>query len=347
LLAPGLGGFAAALSAGRPDLLLLPGLVVLAGFWTFADNLARTLRRARPWDRTERHFAAALAFLVAVTATGPVLAAGWLRPLPAALPAHAALRSAHATAAVFGVVLGTILGALSQLVPMFTQAETTAAGESLDRAGSLAFPAGVAALAAGRLLGDPLLARAGGVVAAATILATAAVVAARLRGARAAWTTVHTRYAVAALSLVAWALATLPAWAVRPLSPATTFGAPAATHLLLVGGVGFVVLGTLYHVVPFVVWVHRYSDRLGLESVPAVDDLYDDRLAAADVAATAAGTATLVATEAASLPARVTVVGGSLLTVGFAAAAANLLLVVRRHGEHSVRWLLLGRLAGG
>jgi len=52
---------------------------------------------------------------------------------------------------------------------------------------------------------------------------------------------------------------------------------------------GFVVVGSLYHVVPFIVWLDRYADRVGLERVPAIDDLYDARVATVDLAATLGG----------------------------------------------------------
>jgi hypothetical protein len=103
---------------------------------------------------------------------------------------------------------------------------------------------------------------------------------------------------------------TLPAWLSDPLAPNATFGAPRASHLLLVGVVGFVVLGTLYHVVPFIVWVHRYSDQLGYEAVPMIDDLYSDRLAAVDLAFLGVGTGLLVATDLLSVPPLGSAVGG-------------------------------------
>ena len=161
------------------------------------------------------------------------------------------------------------------------------------------------------------------------------------------------RYAVAALAMGAWAVLTAPTWIVDPLAPGVTFGAP-GTQLLLLGAVGFVVLGTLYHVVPFIVWVHRYSDRLGLEPVPMIDDLYDDRVAAADFAALVAGVGTLAATDvlraaarrwqavALEVPSPVVDLAGAAVFLGALAFAGNLLLVVRRHGPQSIPGVLVG-----
>jgi len=149
------------------------------------------------------------------------------------------------------------------------------------------------------------------------------------------------RYAVAAAALAAWTVATGRAWLTDPLADATLLGP--TSHLLVFGVVGFVVIGTLYHVVPFVVWVHRYSDRLGFEPVPMVDDLYDDRLATADFCLVLVGAAGLVAVDLLELPSPLTVVAGTLATLGFALFAANLSLVVRRHSPHSVLEILLAR----
>ena len=135
--------------------------------------------------------------------------------------------------------------------------------------------------------------------------------------------------------------------AADPLNPAATFGAPGTTHLLLFGAVGFVVAGTLYHVVPFIVWVHRYSDRLGFEPVPMIDDLYDARLAAVDFAALSIGLGGLVAIELlpavglsptngwSATPAAV-VLAGLVSTVGVSVFAINLGLTVSRHSPGSV-----------
>jgi hypothetical protein len=49
--------------------------------------------------------------------------------------------------------------------------------------------------------------------------------------------------------------------------------------LLLLGWVGQIIVGQMYKITPFLTWLHRYADRVGREPVPALDDLYDRRLA--------------------------------------------------------------------
>jgi len=342
LVTAGVGGMAAAFATGAlPWVHALGGFAVL-GFWTFVYGLGRTLLAARPWDVTERHFAFALACFAVVPALGFALAMDYAVPLFGALPVgRTDVVAAHVTLAVFGIVLTTVVGALYQLATMFTQTDLHGVDTALRRVEAVAYPAGVLALATGRLLGSAPLARVGAVLVVVALAGFAVVLARRLVETEVAYNPMLARYAVAAVALAAWTVAAGRAWLVDPLADAALLGP--APHLLVFGVVGFVVTGTLYHVVPFVVWVHRYSDRLGFEPVPMVDDLYDDRLATADFSAALVGAAGLVAVELVELPSLVTATAGALATLGFVCFAANLSLVVSRHSPHSVRDILLTR----
>ncbi|WP_049936361.1 hypothetical protein [Haloplanus natans] len=335
LIAGGVGAFAAALLTNRLAALPAGGGLMLAGFWTFAYNVGRTLAAARPLDVTERHFAIALAFVVALTALGVVLAVGFVTPVFGAAVARPAAVATHATLAVFGAVLTTVFGALYQLVPMFGQTDLDALDRRLQRVETVAYPVGVVVLAAGRLLRSAPMARLGALLLLAGVLAFVVVLSRRLRDARAERTPMLVRYALLAPTLLCWALVTLPAWLHTPLAPAARFGAPGTTHLLAVIVV-LVLVGTLYHVVPFLVWLHRYADRLGVEAVPMIDDLYDDRLATVDLALVAGGGALLVVGEWTG-GGTVARVGGGGLAVGLAVFAANLSLVVWRHAPDALR----------
>ncbi|MFB6150545.1 MAG: hypothetical protein ABEJ40_01940 [Haloarculaceae archaeon] len=345
LVTAGVGGMAATMAAGRWGWIHAFGGLALLGFWTFAYNLGRTLGPARPWDVTERHFAFALALVVVVPVLGFALALDYSSPLFLDLPVtRTGVLGAHATLAVFGVVLGTVVGALYQLATMFTQTDLDAVDRGIQRVEAVGYPVGVLALAGGRLVANPAVARAGGLLVAASLLGVGVVLARRLVAAQVEWTPVLSRYAVVAVALAVWAPLAARTWLADPLSVTALLGGP-SFHLLALGVVGFVVCGTVYHVVPFIVWVHRYSDRIGYEQVPMVDDLYDGRLAAADFAALSAGTAGLVLAETLGLSAAVTAAAGGLATVGFVLFAANVVLVVREHSPHSLGGVLVARVA--
>ena len=345
LAAVGFAGLAAGLLGRVDGLLPVAGGLALAGVWLFCYNLARTLRDAS-LDVTTGLFAVALGFFALVTLAGLGLALDrTVGVLPVAGVTRATLLTAHATLAVFGAVLTTVLGALAQLVPMFTQADTGRVAALAERVVAVGYPVGVLLLAGGRLFAAPAVARVGGLLVAAGLATVGLVLARRLVGATVDWSPMLTRYAVVAVSLLGWAPLGALAWVRDPLGYAGLFGHPAAGTLLLVGVVGFVVFGTLYHVVPFIVWVHRYSDRLGFEVVPMIDDLYDGRVAAADATALVAAGGLALAHGADLLPAVAATAAGALAFGGAALFGANLLSVLVSHGPQSMPELLAGRLA--
>ncbi|WP_435101391.1 hypothetical protein [Halarchaeum sp. P4] len=331
LLAVGLVGFAVTLHAGSFGLAPAFAGVLLLGFWVFVYNVGRTLARARPLDVTERHFSYALACFLVVSTLGLLLAVGFRVPGVLGPLDRTGVRGAHVALALFGGVLLTVFGALYQLVPMFAQSDLDAFDERLQSLEETGYTAGLLLLAAGRLLGHALLARLGGVLVLAGVLAVAVVMARRLRAASVEWGPMLRRYAVVPLAAVLWVAWTLPHWLADPLAYDAAFGAPGAFSILVLGVVGFVVTGTLYHVVPFIVWVNRYSDRLGFEEVPMIDDLYVDALAWADLALFGGGTALLVAGDAITLPRPVTTLGSVAVAFGLALFTLNLWLVVWRH----------------
>ena len=343
-VALGVSGFAAGLWVGRPaDAALAAGVMVL-GIAVFAYNVARTLWRARPFDRTETHFALAVGFLGIAAALGGTLAADYRWGVLAGTGlARPAVVDAHVTIAVLGAVVTTVIGALYQLGPMFTQTDPLALETRAARAETAAYPVGVLALAAGRLAEQPTVATLGGLLVAGGAAVAGAVLLRRIRDATGAATPMLSRYAVVAVAALAWSATALATWARTALGAGVRFGHPAAGPVLLGALVGFVVVGSLYHVVPFIVWLDRYADRVGLERVPAIDDLYDARAATVDLAATLSGAALVLAAAVSSAVASVgagtglpggTVhaVGGALAVAGALLFAGNMVGTVLRHG---------------
>ncbi len=346
LVAGGLLGFAVSLLAGRFTWLPIFGGAMLLGFWTFVYNVGRTLLTLPSYDVTERHFALALGFFLLLTTLGFLLAVDLVRPVFAPLSvARARVVQTHATLAVFGAVVTTILGALYQLGTMFTQTELHGIDLPLRRLEEVGYPLGVLLLASARLTDSVLLGRLGGALVVVALLGFSAILGRRLYETRVDRTPMLSRYAVVVPALALWAVLTLPSWIENPLAREATFGAPGTVHLLVLGVVGFVVLGTLYHVVPFIVWVHRYSNLLGYEAVPMIDDLYDGRVAAVDFAFFVTGTTLLVAGDLSLLPSPGPAIGGACVLVGAVLFLANVLWVVREHSPHSLAGVLFGTFA--
>jgi hypothetical protein len=94
--------------------------------------------------------------------------------------------------------------------------------------------------------------------------------------------------------------------------------------------VAAVLIGTLYHVVPFLIWDRRYADRVGFEPVPMPDDLYEAHVAHADLAGLVFGGAALVTGSVFGTP-RLVVAGVAVAGTALALAALNLVQVVWAH----------------
>ena len=343
LVAVGLSGFALAFIVGAFIWLTGFGTVLLVGFWVFVYNVGRTVTTNHEYDVTERHFLFALLFFLLLTTFGIVLAINFTSSILSSVPVtHGNVRGAHVTLAVFGAVLTTVYGALYQLGTMFTQTELHGIDHHLQSVEEGGHLGGVVLLALGRLTDAVVVARIGAVLVLVAALAFAFVLGRKLFEMQVAWTPMHRRYTVAVPALAAWAVLSLPTWAADPTVPSHLLGAPGTVHLLVLGVVGFVVLGTLYHVIPFIIWVHQYSDLLGFEDVPMIDDLYDDRLAMTDFVLVLGGTGLLVFSDITRVDSRLAAIGGVLVAAGIVVFLTNMLLVVRRHSPHSLDQIVLG-----
>jgi hypothetical protein len=100
----------------------------------------------------------------------------------------------------------------------------------------------------------------------------------------------------------------------------------------LVGVISFALIGMLYKIIPFLVWFGSYSGKVGLAKVPALADLYSERLQIA-------GYFTFVFGIAISSVA-ILLANGLLIRLGgllLAASLATLLLNVARMLAHFLR----------
>ncbi|WP_235920869.1 hypothetical protein [Natronorubrum halalkaliphilum] len=343
LVTVGLIGFVAGLLATALAWLPLAGAAILLGMVVFVYNVGRTLLRARPLDFTERHFAFALGCFALVAPLGFLLALDFTTSVfEATTLTRGDILYVHATLALFGAILATIVGALVQLTTMFAQADRTPFDDRLLGLEQLCFPAGLLVFAAGRGLGSEPIARVGAVAVLVGLAAFTVVVARLLARSTVDRSPMTRRYWVVAASLWAWIALTASAWWLEPVGYETLFGHPDASNVLVFGVFGFVVVGSLYHIVPFIIWMERYSDRLGFEQVPMIDDLYDDRLERVDFGLTVVGFVGMSAGPLFDLPTAVTVTSAALATLGFCLFVLNMLLTIHRHGPDGIRGVITG-----
>lgn len=345
LVTVGVAGFATVMLAGALQWLPAAGALMMAGIWTFVYNVGRTLALARPYDFTERHFALALASFGLVAPFGFLLSVDFTIPVFDPLGAtRLEVQLTHATIALFGALLAPVVGALFQLAQMFTQTEPDRLNESLLTIEHVCFPAGVVMLALGRGLAIESLARVGAVALLVGLAAFAVVIARLLVGSTVDRSPMIVRYWVVVASVLTWVALAAPTWWANPIAYDTLFGHPDSRWLLIFGGFGFVILGSLYHIVPFIIWIERYSDRLGFEQVPTIDDLYDDRLERADFWAMLVGFGGLSAGPLVGLPTVAVTASSAIATLGVVVFVANMVLTIHRHGRGGLTGVLTSAL---
>ncbi|MFB6283318.1 MAG: hypothetical protein ABEK59_05200 [Halobacteria archaeon] len=283
LVAGALPGFLASLYLGfYTGLPVFGGLMVL-GFWVFVYNIARTL--GFPGDVTELHFVFTLFFLVVATSLGFYLAFRYVSGGFVVGLNRVNLFYGHATFGVFGVVFSVIIGAVYQLVEMFTQTDIGVAWRKVRVLEAVLFFVSVVLLGGGRMFGWVIMVKVGVVLVLISLFLVSLVVLRHIFLSGQGWNPLLRRYCSAAVLLVVWCVLSFfgifeHSLFTHPLF--TVVGDVGIAHILYIGVVSLVVMGSLYHIVPFLVWVDRYSSLLGLEEVPMVDDLYISKLSHVD-----------------------------------------------------------------
>ncbi len=346
LVTVGVAGMVAAASLERFDWFYLPGVVAAVGFWVFSYNVLRTLPSTNPFrlDVTELQFLVALIYVVLATAAGVSLGLNTRYGFLASTSIeHGDLVSAHAAVAVYGFVVSTVAGAIYQLATLFTQTELTKLEHRLQDMETAVYPVAPALLAFGYLSGNQ------GVVTLGFVLIVVGLGCLTFVVARKLWTSqmdvvghpMLARYAVAVSFLAAWLAAA--AWrTVRRGEMAAVFGSTGTSHVFFVGFLAFVVVGTLYHVVPFLIWIHRYSDLLGFEKVPLVDDLYSERVERVELVATTLGA--VMATAGLVFGVNLVLYPGvAVLSLGYCLFVCNVIYTVDGHHPGGVAGVLTSK----
>jgi hypothetical protein len=315
---------AAGFATGTPLALMAGGSAVAAGFAIFVATLALTLRGVKTWDLTAVAVAGALGGMVLGGLLGLLMAANqrWVfwPALFGAMPAHAHLLTV-------GWLTALTAGVSYKLLPMF----------------SLAYghPLTAGRWALGLLLG-------GGALWIVTIpLPGAWPLPAATQGLGAllyAWDAHRLlarrkkRRLETGLGMAARAMALLPV--VVAAGVAAALGVPGATAaygvLLLVGWIGWTLIGYLYKIVPFLVWVRRFSSPEAAGKRPLATELVDARLARAAGDALTIGTLGMAAGFLGAHPGGVRV-SAAIAAAGALAAAYDLFQSQHRKGAKA-RW---------
>ena len=251
------------------------GALLTVGVGLFVYNLARTLRKRRHWDLASATFAAVLGWLMLTVLAGLYLAASkvWVfSPFNPIAAMHA-----HAHLGALGAFIILLVGVSYRLLPMFLLVELP----SPRRAAFSLITLNVATLVLFvTLLLDSPWKLAGALLAVAGLTAYGLEVIALLRapGRRALDGGLRQFYAALSLLAPTAALGLVLTWPGLPATLLTTQLETVYGFLALAGVLTLAIVGMLYKILPFLVWLHAYGPHVGSRRLPALNDLYSQTL---------------------------------------------------------------------
>ncbi|MBI5166949.1 MAG: hypothetical protein HY998_04305 [candidate division NC10 bacterium] len=273
----GVLGFVGSLWSLRFTWAPLFAFVLFLALSQFLLNLGMTLVGVRRWDWTGYHIVAALLYLAATAFLGLLLAlnlgTGFLGPQVLGF------LKGHVYLAVWGWVSLLIVGVSYKLLPMFALSHgySEGAGKASFVVGNL----GVLGLFFGFILGDGegiwLLASSLLLFLAILLYAVQTYLILKSRRRKLDVALYHSGAAILYL-LAAAVLGILSSLGLLPTGFQFYY---TYAYLGLMGWISLFIVGQMYKIVPFLAWFHKYSHKVGLEPVPLMKDMFDERLAMA------------------------------------------------------------------
>lgn len=268
LFTVGVAGLAWGMGYVRPDVAFYFALLLLVGSYTFLFNMAASLKFTSLTSITGAHVAAALFYFFVTVTWGTLLALnfywGFLGPSTiGALKGHAHL-------AVLGWVTLTIVGVLYQLLSMFYLTDPPRA--PVAWASFILINVGIIGLFLAPALGaDGGIIPFGSVAALGCLTFIYEVLRMMVKRARPG-ADLTLKFTVAALAylVVAIGLGIGLSFGVGGSLPGLYY----SYALIAIGGwTTMMIVGHLYKILPFLMWYHRYRDKVGKEPVPMLKDM--------------------------------------------------------------------------
>ncbi len=100
-------------------------------------------------------------------------------------------------------------------------------------------------------------------------------------------------------------------------------------YLIIFGFISFLIVGQMYKIVPFLVWYHKYSSKVGIEEVPMLKDLFDEKKAYYGLYIMVTGTAAVVISFLLNEPAAL-LMSFILMFISSLIFAYNMITIFRR-----------------
>lgn len=267
-------------------------LLLLTAGYAFIYNMLRTMARVETWDLTAYFLLAALGYFFITITLGATLALNLGHAFISR--SHIDYLKIHAHFGLLGWVSMVIMGVALRLIPMFAIAH----GYS-QRPGRIAFwtvNLGLLGTMVELTFGaTPVLLGiySGLVIVGLVAYALQIIVVLNVRLRRAL--DVSMRHAIVsfAMMIIGAVLGLTAAFAPldRPMYErvALAYGVTA-----LVGFMSSLIIGEMYKIIPFLVWYNKYASRAGLEKVPTLKEMVQERLARAAFWVFCAGAAGMI-----------------------------------------------------
>ncbi len=276
------------------------GSALAVGVGLFVYNLARTLLRVPKWNVTATAVASALVWLALTVLAGLSIAAakcsyestdglataGGIRSVVASLRSvgrivghfdQISAMHAHAHLGGVGVFTMLLVGVSYKLIPMFTLSEVQNKRRALCSVVLLNI--GLAGAFVTILLRSPWkLAFAALIVSALMVFGWELRAILRARHRRVLDWGVKSFLVAMTLFIPLSVLAVWLSWPGLPLNAFTGQLENLYGFIAFIGIVTFAIIGMLYKVIPFLIWFATYSRHIGRAQVPALADLYSERL---------------------------------------------------------------------
>jgi hypothetical protein len=251
------------------------GSILAFGTGLFVYNLAKTLRTISRWDVVAIAVASSLVWLSLTVLAGLYLAAAKCWTFSPFYPIAA--MHAHAHLGAIGVFVMLIVGLSYRLIPMFVLGDLQSHARAIASVALLNI--GLAGLFVTVLIEHPWKLGFALVIIVGLALhgLELRVILARRRRRAIDWSVRSFLTAIALFSPLS-VLAVVLCWPGLPATMLTTQLETVYGFLGLFGVVTLAIIGMLHKIVPFLVWIRRYSPDIGQRPVPTLAQLYSERL---------------------------------------------------------------------
>jgi len=317
LYAGGVAGFVPSFYLWWTPGIAIFGTLAVGGVIYFVANLARSYPSVKVWNAMAYYVLCALGWLTLTVLVGFVYALddvfGWFDITPHILAAHAHLGLA-------GWFSLTLMGVSYKLMAMFSLAHGH--DEKLAKSNLLLWNLGLIGLTASLVVAPhtPFVPAFAVVLdLSATIFVIDMILLFRQRRRK----DISLEQWHAFISFGSFLLAADMGVVLATGHRLTTTWIVAYGFVALIGWFGFSIVGKYYKIIPFLLWVHRYSKKIGSEPVPLLKDMLDERIGYASLVALFLGYLVILAGILAASLAMVRI-GGAVFALGSYLFAYNI-----------------------